>query len=204
MENSTKVTPCALAEGLKCKIILVKTGDHYDALKCAIQPQAFHSPQSSSNEISKDIFIASNPTPLKTIVSEQGGKIGPISSKTDLCERSVENEHTPPQNREKIVTQTGPPRPPPAKPKKINRPISPKLLIRMVGLNVSGFLNKYEKGILDVYLSNFEIICLSETHTEDLPPNFTKSALGEYSCFTKKKKDTEMPYQFGGFHGLMT
>ena len=68
------------------------------------------------------------------------------------------------------------------------------------------FFNKYERGILDIYLSRFDIICLNETHLTDLPSNFSKSSLGEYT-FTSKKKSTtakNLSSPFGGFHGLAT
>ena len=75
--------------------------------------------------------------------------------------------------------------------------------LKIVGLNVNGFLNKYEKGILDMYISHFDVICLSETHLRELPSNFTKSSLGDYDFLSKVKGDNcqnDSPY--GGFHGL--
>ena len=91
-----------------------------------------------------------------------------------------------------------------AKPKK-NKLSSANSRIKLVGLNVNGFLNKYEKGILDIYISKFDVICLSETHLNELPSNFTKSSLGDYIFLNKKKGDNcqnDSPY--GGFHGLGT
>ena len=36
---------------------------------------------------------------------------------------------------------------------------TPSKLIKMLALNVNGFISKCENGVLDAYLSNFEIIC---------------------------------------------
>ena len=78
--------------------------------------------------------------------------------------------------------------------------------LRAVALNVSGFLNKVERGVLDIYLKEFDIICLSETHTDDVPETFSHSVLGEYNHLTQKLNPanlTTADQKFGGIHGLM-
>ena len=75
---------------------------------------------------------------------------------------------------------------------------TPSKLIKMLALNVNGFISRCENGVLDAYLSNFEIICLSETKINQLPPNISKSLIGEYKYL--HKQPTKCKY--GGFHGL--
>ena len=57
--------------------------------------------------------------------------------------------------------------------------------IKCVTLNVAGFHNKLELGILDQYLSEFDIICLVETNTDS--PHLDKSLLSDFLCIPKKK-----------------
>ena len=72
----------------------------------------------------------------------------------------------------------------------------------MVGLNVNGFLSKFENGILEDYLVDFDIICLSETKTQELPPNFSNSRIGDFKPLFKDKS----PHAgglYGGTHGIL-
>ena len=78
--------------------------------------------------------------------------------------------------------------------------------LRAVALNVSGFLNKVEKGVLDIYLKDFDIICLSETNADELPESFSNSALGDYNCLSQKldlATAATPDQELGGIHGLM-
>ena len=68
--------------------------------------------------------------------------------------------------------------------------------IQIVGLNVNGLVSKVEHGVLEVYLNNFDIACLTETkidHIEDdFLPNFHPFILG------RKNKS----HRYGGIHGI--
>jgi hypothetical protein len=68
--------------------------------------------------------------------------------------------------------------------------------IQIVGLNVNGLVSKVEHGVLEVYLNNFDIACLTETkidHIEDdFLPNFHSFILG------RKNKS----HRYGGIHGI--
>ena len=56
--------------------------------------------------------------------------------------------------------------------------------IKCVTLNVAGFHNKLELGILDKYLSEFDI-CLVETNTDS--PHLDKSLLSDFLCISCEK-----------------
>ena len=75
-------------------------------------------------------------------------------------------------------------------------------MFKILGLNVNGFLYKFENGILEDYLADFDIICLSETKTQELPPNFSNSRIGDYKPLIKNKS----PHAgglYGGTHGIL-
>ena len=58
-------------------------------------------------------------------------------------------------------------------------------MIKMIGLNVNGFISRCEKGFLTDYLADFDVICVSETKLQTLPPNFFKSRIGDYTPIVK-------------------
>ena len=54
-------------------------------------------------------------------------------------------------------------------------------------------------GMLDHYLVNFDIICLSETLTDD--PDLTNSLLSDYKAHVLEK-ESSLSCRYGGYHGL--
>ena len=68
--------------------------------------------------------------------------------------------------------------------------------LKIFSLNVGGFSTKYDLGIIDKVISDFDIICLTETKT-DFMENFD---LGNYHCFQMQRKNTNI--KLGGFHGI--
>ena len=60
--------------------------------------------------------------------------------------------------------------------------------IRCVALNVSGLNAKLRNGVLDQYLSTFDIVSLVETNTDS--PVISETLLNSYSCFTMKKSNS--------------
>ena len=72
--------------------------------------------------------------------------------------------------------------------------------IRCVALNVSGLNAKLRNGVLDQYLSKFDIVSLVETNTDS--PVISETLLNSYSCFTMKKSNSTCKYKYGGIHGI--
>ena len=50
--------------------------------------------------------------------------------------------------------------------------IRSRLSVKIVGLNVCGFNKKMQEGILEEYIKGFDLICLSETKTDDIEHSF--------------------------------
>ena len=72
--------------------------------------------------------------------------------------------------------------------------------LKCVSLNVSGLHSKLRLGILDQYLTNFDVISLVETNT-DLP-ELSDTLVSQYACFSKKKSNPSSQYKYGGIHGI--
>ena len=72
--------------------------------------------------------------------------------------------------------------------------------IRCVALNVSGLNAKLRNGVLDQYLSTFDIVSLVETNTDS--PVISETLLNSYSCFTMKRSNSTCKYKYGGIHGI--
>ena len=70
----------------------------------------------------------------------------------------------------------------------------------MCCLNVSGLNAKLRNGVLDQYLSTFDIVSLVETNTDS--PVIPETLLNSYSCFTMKKANSTCKYKYGGIHGI--
>merc|ERR1712208_59951 len=67
-------------------------------------------------------------------------------------------------------------------------------------LNVAGLRNKLDRGILDHYLSEADLIVLVETNTDD--PIFKDTLLEDYKLFVKSKPSSPSgQYKYGGVHG---
>ena len=73
--------------------------------------------------------------------------------------------------------------------------------LKMCHLNVSGFQNKIENGILDQYLSKFDVIYINECNTEN--PILKDTLLENYSYVTKHKVNPRHKFKYGGVHGIM-
>ena len=71
--------------------------------------------------------------------------------------------------------------------------------LKLVALNVNGLQSKLNLGIIDVYLSSFDILCLSETYTQE--PDLENSSLHDFKVFTLDNKIPELR-KFGGTHGV--
>ena len=71
--------------------------------------------------------------------------------------------------------------------------------IKLAALNVKGLDSKLNCGILDNYLQNFDIICLSETYTNF--PNLKDTDLYYYDVFTMPRRKRH--HKYGAVHGLL-
>ena len=153
--------------------ILLRSSEHYDAIIPILNPQPV---TLNPIPVALPTKCGSPPEAAKDQVRRP---LGPDTNKNKYPKKKCK----PPTGKEIERTEEKP--------------------IKIVGLNVNGFLNKFERGILDIYLSNFEIICISESHLTNLPSNFSKSLLGEFSFFSKPKPVTRPNgASYGGFHGL--
>ena len=68
----------------------------------------------------------------------------------------------------------------------------------IVAFNVNGIHSKLDLGILDQFIFDYDIVCLSETLTDD--PLFIDTLLEEHVCIVKKRYDPK--HKHGGVHGL--
>lgn len=68
--------------------------------------------------------------------------------------------------------------------------------VNILSLNVNGFYSKFEKGVLEEYMLNFDIVCLTETKTETLEDDLIPG----YSCFVLERKKAH--HRYGGYHGI--
>ena len=68
-----------------------------------------------------------------------------------------------------------------------------------MSLNVNGLNSKLNLGVLDIYLKNFDVICLSETKTDN--PDLSQSFLHDYECYSMQKS-MYVKYKYGGYHGM--
>ena len=59
-----------------------------------------------------------------------------------------------------------------------------------------GLRRKCHNGIINELVKQFDIVCLSETRTDQIDPNF----FPEFYCIFADKKDPV--HSFGGVHGL--
>ena len=76
-----------------------------------------------------------------------------------------------------------------------------KDFVNILGLNCCGLRSKLKNGLFDDEVSNYDIICLSETKVDYI--DLTKTALeGEFSYFIKEKSILYPKHQNGGVHGL--
>ena len=68
-------------------------------------------------------------------------------------------------------------------------------------LNVAGLQGKLDRGILDIEMSNSDLLVFLETNTDD--PCFTQTMLQSYTIVPKKKpRLTSTNYKYGGIHGI--
>ena len=72
--------------------------------------------------------------------------------------------------------------------------------LKCVALNVSGLNTKLLNGVLDQYLSQFDIVSLVEMNTDS--PILSETLFNSYSCFSMKKSNPNRKYKYGGIHGL--
>ena len=68
----------------------------------------------------------------------------------------------------------------------------------IVAPNVNGIHSKLDLGILDQFIFDYDIVCLSETLTDD--PLFIDTLLEEHVCIVKKRSDPK--HKHGGVHGI--
>ena len=195
---------CMLSDRI---VSIVKRGLHYDAIRPNPTPSLFtpnhdppHTPLRSTELV--------NISPPPKAQMEQSSSITPqtqepcTSSSTTLPRATYGSSASihpvsGPQPTQSITTNASPSITYPTSPRRDNSPV-----VRCVGLNVNGFLGKCENGILSTYLSQFDIICLSETKIQTMPPNFSKSELGDYTPVIKPRPEGSK-HRYGGFHGLM-
>ena len=78
---------------------------------------------------------------------------------------------------------------------------SGKKLIKMCHINVSGFHGKLDMGILDQYLSEYDIIFLNECNTEN--PILKDTQLEDFNFIVKHKCSDRHKFKYGGVHGIM-
>lgn len=69
--------------------------------------------------------------------------------------------------------------------------------VNILGLNVCGLKKKVDYGILEKYIQDFDIICLSETKTDNVDARIFPG----YRALCKPKGCKNHP--FGGIHGIM-
>ena len=75
------------------------------------------------------------------------------------------------------------------------RPTS-TLKLSIVGLNINGLASKVSLGILEKFLDNFDIACLSETKINDIDENM----LPNFHPYVLERKNKS--HKFGGIHGI--
>ena len=68
------------------------------------------------------------------------------------------------------------------------------ITLKLLSLNVAGLASKLNKGILDQFLFEQDIICLCETNTDS--PDLSNTLLNEYICFAKNKIDSVKKYKY--------
>ena len=73
--------------------------------------------------------------------------------------------------------------------------------LKCVALNVSGLNSKLPNGVLDQYLSQFDIVSLVETNTDS--PVLSETLLNNYSCFSMKKNQSYPEVQVWGYSWIM-
>ena len=69
--------------------------------------------------------------------------------------------------------------------------------LNLTSLNVNGLHSKLNLGIVDDYLSKFDLIVLTETLTDD--PDLTNSMLLDYKILAMPKSGSN---KYGGFLGI--
>ena len=67
-----------------------------------------------------------------------------------------------------------------------------------LSLNVCGLRKKLNDGILEQYIKDFHIVCLSETKVDDM----NESLLPDGFKYLFKDKPSQSNFPFGGVHGL--
>ena len=72
--------------------------------------------------------------------------------------------------------------------------------LNLVSLNVCGLQNKFNLGILDQFLVNYDLVFLSETNTDS--PVLTDTLLNEYLCLSKEKVNANQKFRYGGINGV--
>ena len=67
--------------------------------------------------------------------------------------------------------------------------------ISMCSINVCGFNSKLKYGILENYITKFDVICLTETKCDHLIEN-----IEGYTLFVMQKRNKK--HKYGGIHGI--
>ena len=73
--------------------------------------------------------------------------------------------------------------------------------LKICHLNVSGLQTKLENGILDQFLSSYDLIFLVETNTES--PILKDTILENYKFLVKRKINSNHKFKYGGVHGMI-
>ena len=68
----------------------------------------------------------------------------------------------------------------------------------IVAINVNGISSKLDLNLIDTFLSDYKVICLTETLTNDI--TLTNTLLEDYCVFSSTKKFRKSRY--GGIHGI--
>lgn len=71
----------------------------------------------------------------------------------------------------------------------------PTVSLNLVAINICGYHSKYKLGIFTEYIKDFDIVCLSETKSD----NLIVDDLHDFKCITKEKI---AGFPHGGIHGL--
>ena len=77
-------------------------------------------------------------------------------------------------------------------------PVNQPKFVHMLCLNVCGLRKKLSDGILEQYITNFDIVCLVETKTDYLNENMLPRC---FEYLSKEKSDKDK-FPFGGIHGI--
>ena len=183
---------CLLQTGY---VVLLKTGEHYDALipEKISHPTAHLQPITSQSE--KNNFVDVDEVVLPpNALAQTPPDIEPL---TDINTAAPENC----VEVEEVVSESTSSQTPPdtSTAAHVNEP---KICLKFIGLNVNGFISRSEKGFLTDYLADFDVICVSESKLQTLPPNFFKSRLGDYKPVIKPV-GVSSSSKYGGYHGLM-